>query len=89
MTTDRTPDAAAWSRRRFLTVGATASGLALRLLETEGRGKRFRLQLFKPPTTARQRDFRGHTVQTLQVEGDCVLVSIAAHEVCEVEVTFA
>ncbi|WP_075091446.1 hypothetical protein [Planctomyces sp. SH-PL14] len=67
---------------------ATGSGFALRLLETEGRSKVFKLRLFRAPTSARQRDFRGHTVQTLQVDGDAVVVHIAPHEICEVEVTF-
>ncbi len=62
--------------------------LRVRLLETEGRSKVFKLRLFRAPTSARQRDFRGHTVQTLQVDGDAVVVHIAPHEICEVEVTF-
>jgi len=67
---------------------STAGGVALRLLETEGRSKVFKLRLFKPPKSARQRDFRGHTVQTLHLEQDAVVVHVSPHEVCEVEVLF-
>jgi alpha-mannosidase len=71
------------------TVLGTGSGFAVRLLETEGRSKTFKLRCFKRPTAARQRDFRGHTVKTLQVEGDDVLVTIGAHEIVEAELTFS
>lgn len=67
---------------------STAGGVALRLLETEGRSKVFKLRLFRAPKSARQRDFRGHTVQTLDLEGDAVVVHVGAHQVCEVEVLF-
>ncbi len=67
---------------------STAAGFAVRLLETEGRSKVFKLRLFKPAKSARQRDFRDHTVQTLHMEGDAVVVHVSPHEVCEVEVTF-
>lgn len=63
-------------------------GFAVRLMETEGRGRRVRLRCFRSPKSARQRDFRGRTLNDLPVEDDAVLVEMTAHEIADVEVLF-
>jgi alpha-mannosidase len=63
-------------------------GFALRLLETEGRRKMIKLHCFRTPTSARQRDFQGETIQTLTLTGDAVQVEVAPYEVCDLELRF-
>jgi alpha-mannosidase len=63
----------------------TDKGLAIRLLETEGRPVRVTLQCYRSPKTARQRDFQGRTVSDLTVRGDSVQIDLAAHEIADVE----
>lgn len=69
--------------------GGEPSGFALRLLETEGRRKTIKLHCFRTPTSARQRDFRGETIQTLTITGDAVQVEVAPYEVCDVELQYS
>ena len=70
--------------------GATHSGCILRLLETEGRAKAFKLVAFRTPIQARQRDFTGQTISTLGIDPDGgVIVEIGAFEVCEVELLWS
>jgi alpha-mannosidase len=63
-------------------------GYVVRLLETEGRRKKFDLKCFRPPLSARQCDFQGKTVSTLKVSGDTVQVDIAPYEICDVELLY-
>jgi alpha-mannosidase len=63
-------------------------GFALRLVETEGRSKSFRLRCFRQPTYARKRDFRGLTLAELTIEGDSVLIEMSANEIVDVELRF-
>lgn len=68
------------------THAARHRGCVLRLLETEGRAKAFKLHAFRTPAQARQRDFTGQTVSTLGIDPDGgVIVEVAPYEVCEVE----
>ena len=67
---------------------AGGEGLRVRLLETEGRGGRFRLSTFRPPASARQIDFRGEKLTDLTIEDGAVMVNLAARELAEVEVRF-
>ena len=66
----------------------TGHGFAVRLIETEGRTKRVRLRCFRQPLHARKRDFIGNTLNELVLEGDAVLVDMAAYEIAEVELRF-
>lgn len=63
-------------------------GFAVRLVETEGRAKRVRLQTFRQPIYARKRDFLGQTQAELVLEGDAILVDVGAFEVTDVELRF-
>jgi alpha-mannosidase len=67
---------------------ADASGCRLRLMETEGRRKNITLRCFRAPTSARQHDFLGETLQTLPVEGDKVSLEVGRFEICDVELRF-
>lgn len=66
----------------------TGCGCALRLAETEGRSVSARLRCFRTPRAARQRDLRGHTLNALSIDGDAVLVDLAAYEITDVEIRF-
>ena len=66
----------------------TGPGFAVRLMETEGRAKRVRLRSFRQPLHARKRDFIGNTLNELVLEGDAVLVDMAAYEIADVELRF-
>ncbi len=48
-------------------LGAPASGIRVRLLETEGRETRAGLSAFRPFATARTTDFRGNEIEVLSV----------------------
>lgn len=63
-------------------------GCGIRLIETEGRPVGVRLRCLRTPRSARLRDFRGHTLNALSIEGDAVLVDLSPHEIAEVEVRF-
>ena len=63
-------------------------GFAVRLLETEGRAKCVRLRSFRQPLRAHKRDFIGNTLNELVLEGDAVLIDMAAYEIAEVELRF-
>ncbi len=63
-------------------------GFAVRLIETEGRAKRVRLQTFRQPIYARKRDFLGQTLTELVLEGDAILFDMGAFEVVDVELRF-
>lgn len=63
----------------------TDKGLAVRLLETEGRPVRVTLQCYRVPKSARQRDFQGRTITDLTIHGDSVLIDMVAHEIADIE----
>ena len=63
----------------------TGQGLALRLLETEGRPVRVTLQCYRTPQSARQRDFQGRTITDLTIHGDTIQIDMVAHEVADIE----
>ena len=63
----------------------TGPGLALRLLETEGRPVRVTLQCYRTPRSARQRDFQGRTITDLTIQGDAVHLDMVAHEIADIE----
>ncbi|MFV0444828.1 MAG: hypothetical protein ACK5Q5_14750 [Planctomycetaceae bacterium] len=63
-------------------------GCIVRLQETEGRNKTFRLECFRTPTKAQQVDLDGKPLHTFKVENGGVLVSMAPNELCDVEVRF-
>jgi hypothetical protein len=60
----------------------------LRLVETEGRPVRARLRCFRTPVRARQRDFSGKSICELAIDGDAVLVDLAAFEIADIEIRF-
>ncbi|HTI50393.1 MAG TPA: hypothetical protein VL475_05560 [Planctomycetaceae bacterium] len=66
----------------------TGCGCGVRLVESEGRPVQLRLRCFRTPRSARQRDFNGHTLHALSIDGDAVLVDLSAYEIAEVEVRF-
>jgi alpha-mannosidase len=68
--------------------GARRCGLALRLVETEGRPVRARLRCFRSPKRARQRDLAGNTICELTTDGDAVLVDLTAFEIVDIEIQF-
>jgi hypothetical protein len=64
----------------------SAAGCVLRLMETEGLAKAFKLYAFRQPSTARLRDFAGNMICPLGIDPDGgVLLEMASYEVCEVE----
>ncbi len=63
-------------------------GFAVRLLETEGRAKQVRLQAFRQPIYARKRDFQGKTLSELVLDGNAVVINMAAFEVVDIELRF-
>lgn len=63
-------------------------GFRLRLLETEGRGRKAKLRLFRPPASARLVNLLGETVRELAVSGDAVLLELRKHQLAEVEIRF-
>ena len=63
-------------------------GFTIRLLETEGRGRRTKLRCFATPVSARQIDLQGRTINDLTVEGDAVVVEMSPYEIADVEVQF-
>jgi alpha-mannosidase len=63
-------------------------GCILRLIETEGLRKLIKVHCFRIPTSARQCNFIGETIQSLAIDGDAVHVDIRPYEVCDLEVQF-
>lgn len=63
-------------------------GFAVRLIETEGRSRRVKLQTFRQPIYARKRNFLGRTLTELVLEGNAVLIDMGAFEVADVELRF-
>lgn len=68
---------------------ANVVGLRTRLIETEGRSGRARLQSFRSFASARQIDFQGETLAQLPLEEGAALVDVTAHEWVEIEARFA
>lgn len=64
------------------------TGFALRLQETEGQYQSFNVEFFRSPTSARLRDFRGHTLSDLAVNGDVVKVDLTPFSIADLEVRF-
>jgi len=77
-----------WDRHDY-TAPVNGPGVAVRLLETEGRPIRAQLRCFRTPVSARQRDFQGRTICDLTVEGDVVTIDLTAYEIADVEIRFA
>lgn len=65
-----------------------ASGFALRLQETEGRYQNVFVEFFRPPTSARVRDFRGRTISDLEPVRDGVQVDFSPFGIVDLEVRF-
>jgi alpha-mannosidase len=65
-----------------------SDGFTVRLLETEGRGRRTKLRCFRTPVSARQIDFQGRTINDLTIDGDAVAVEMSPYEIADVEVQF-
>ena len=65
-----------------------ASGFALRLQETEGRYQNVFVEFFRPPTSARVRDFRGRTVSDLEPVRGGVQVDFSPFGIVDLEVRF-
>lgn len=61
---------------------------AVRLLETEGRHRSVKLQCFKTPTSARQRDFTGRTITDLAIVDGAVVIELTGYEIADVELHF-
>ncbi len=70
------------------TTGSGAGGFTLRLVETEGRQRSVSLRSFRTPSSARKRDFRGHTLNSLKIIDDAVELEIGPHEIADVELHF-
>ena len=66
----------------------TDPGFAVRLVETEGISKPVKLRCFRKPTYARKRDFRGQTIEELEIEGDAVIIELTQYEIIDVELRF-
>lgn len=69
-------------------VQALGKGFALRLQETEGRYQSVYLELFRRPSSARVRDFRGRTISDLPPSGDGLRVEFSPFSIVDVEVKF-
>ena len=63
-------------------------GIAVRLVETEGRPVRAKLRCFRTPTSARQRALDGRTLSALTIEDDAVVVDLAACDIADVELHY-
>jgi alpha-mannosidase len=63
-------------------------GFSMRLQETEGRYQTVHVEMFRNPSNARIRDFRGQTVIDVAPSGDGVLVDLSPFGIAEVEVFF-
>jgi alpha-mannosidase len=63
----------------------SVEGFGVRLLETDGRPAKAKLRCFRPPKSARHKNFAGETLTELTVQEDAVLIDFAAFEWVEVE----
>lgn len=63
-------------------------GFALRLQETEGKYQSTHVELFRTPTSARLRDFRGTTTAQLTTESDGVRVEMSPFTIADLEIRF-
>ena len=66
-------------------LAAPASGVRLRLLETEGRETRTNLAAFRPFHAARTTDFRGNAIEVLSVVDGRVEFDIGPHRWVQIE----
>lgn len=80
-------ETAAWEQHDQPASAGTA-GFVVRLLETEGRARQVKLACFKTPVGSRLQDLRGRPLNELTIEGDDVIVNMAAHEIADVELRF-
>jgi len=71
-----------------LAVEGRATGLQVRLLETEGRRAELVLRSFRPVASARKVDFVGGLQSELPVEGDQITIEIGPREWAQVEASF-
>jgi len=71
-----------------LAVEGRATGLRVRLLETEGRRAELALRSFRPVASARKVDFPGGLQSELPVEGDRITIELGPREWAQVEATF-
>eukprot|EP00913_Durusdinium_trenchii_P035241 g32971.t1 len=86
-------NAETWEQADYETENAEASEaaknvFAVRLLETEGRHRSVKLQCFKTPTSARQRDFEGRTISDIPIEDGAAIVEMTGYEIADVELKF-
>lgn len=65
-----------------------AAGMIVRLLETEGLRTTTSLRCFRTPTLAREVDFQGKVMRTLDIDDDAVSIEVAPYEVCDIELRF-
>jgi alpha-mannosidase len=65
--------------------GDQTTGFRARLWETEGRGGRVHLRLFRSPAAAWRIDFAGQHLTDLTIEGDTIAVDFSPFEWLEVE----
>jgi alpha-mannosidase len=66
-------------------LAAPATGVRLRILETEGRDTRTALAGFRPFRTARTTDFRGSAIEVLSVTDGAVQIDIGPHRWIQIE----
>lgn len=64
-------------------------GVTLRLLETEGQRRVVRLRTYRTPASARKRDPRGVTLQSLPLDSETIVFELRPHELADIEVRFA
>jgi alpha-mannosidase len=67
---------------------APRSGLAIRLLETEGRDAQVALAAFRPIRAAQFSDFRGQPSELISVDGGAAHFDIGSHHWVQVQVEF-
>ncbi len=66
-----------------------APGFAVRLVETEGRSRRTKFTCFRPPVSARIRDFHGRTLREAPIEDGTVIIDVQPCEIIDLELRFA
>ncbi|MBI1314462.1 hypothetical protein GC176_24480 [bacterium] len=64
------------------------NGFALRLQETEGRYQHVNVELFRTPSSARVRDFRGQTLSDAIPDGDGIRLDLSPFSIVDLEVRF-
>jgi alpha-mannosidase len=70
-------------------LGDPASGVRLRILETEGKDVRTKLSAFRPFQTARITDFRGTTLEVLSVSEGAASFDLEPHRWIQIEADWA